>query len=409
MRIALAVDGTRGDVHPMLALACQLRGRGHDVVVCATPDFEADAREMGLTFHPVGLPARETLSQLSEAVVSGGWRMLREVNRYMERSLRAQFSALPAAAAGAELIVAAGVQVSAASVAERLGAAYRYVAYAPEMLPSPEHSPLVLPVPNLPRWVNRLAWWLLLHVYNLLLRDKLARERAALGLAPVRNVFTHVLGERPLLAAEPELAPPPADLRGSVMPIGCLHPLDGPELPPKLEAFLAAGPPPVYFGFGSMTDPDPAATTRLMLRAVELAGCRALVSEGWAGLGQQPLPEGVLAIGIVSHARLFPRLAAAVHHGGAGTTTCAARAGVPQIVVPHLFDQIYWGERIRALGLGPPPIRRTRLSADQLAGALREALDNEVIQERAREMARRLARWRAQAGDPARHFENPEG
>ncbi len=78
---------------------------------------------------------------------------------------------------------------------------------------------------------------------------------------------------------------------------------------------------------------------------------------------------------------------------------------MPQVVVPHLFDQIYWGERIRALGLGPRPIRRTRLSAEKLEAALREALENEVIQERARELAGRLEAWRAQAGDPARHFE----
>jgi UDP:flavonoid glycosyltransferase YjiC (YdhE family) len=405
MRIALAVDGTRGDVHPMLALAGRLRARGHDVVVCATPDFEADARALGLNFHRVGLGARETLSELSGAVVSGGLRMLREMNRYMERSLRAQFAALPAATAGAQLIVAAGVQVAAASVAERHGAAYRYVAYAPEMLPSAEHAPIMLPMPNLPRWANRLAWWLLQRSYDLLLRGKLARERAALGLAPVSNVFDHILTDRPLLAAEPELAPLPADLRERTTVIGCLHPEEGPPLPAKLESFLAAGPPPVYIGFGSMTDTDPARTTRMILAAVERVGCRALISEGWAGLGEGPVPEGVLAIGSVSHAQLFPRLAAVVHHGGAGTTTNAARAGVPQIVVPHLFDQIYWGERVRALGLGPPPIRRSRLSAEKLAAALREALENEVIQERAREMAGRLRAWRAQAGDPARHFE----
>jgi UDP:flavonoid glycosyltransferase YjiC (YdhE family) len=405
MRIALAVDGTRGDVHPMLALGTRLRARGHEVVVCASPDFQADAQELGLPFHPVGLGARETLTELAEAVVSGGLRMLRATNRYMESSLRAQFTALPDASAGAQLIVAAGVQMAAASVAERHNAAYRYVAYAPEMLPSSEHAPIVLPHPHLPRWANRLAWWLLLRSYNALLRGKLTRERAALGLSPVRDVLTHILTDRPLLAADPELAPPPEDLRERVAVIGCLHPIEGDALPAKLEGFLAAGPRPVYFGFGSMTDTDPARTTRLILRAVERVGCRALISEGWAGLGREPLPEGVLAIGSVSHARLFPRLAAVVHHGGAGTTTTAARAGVPQVVVPHLFDQIYWGERIRALGLGPPPIRRTRLSAERLAAALRETLENEVIQERARELAGRLEAWRAQAGDPARHFE----
>ena len=405
MRIALAVEGTRGDVYPMLALGDRLRARGHEIVVCAPPDFGADTQAHGFTFHPVGRAARETLGELAEAVVKGGLRMLRAANHYLEGSLRAQFAALPDATAGAHRIIGAGLQMAGASVAERHGVAYRYVAYVPSLLPSREHAPFFLPLPQLPQWGNRLAWSLLRHSYNAMLSGLLSRERAALGLGPVRDVLAHFMTERPLLAADPELAPVPADLRDRTTVIGCLHPMDGPELPPKLESFLEAGPPPVYLGFGSMTDTDPAGTTNLMLRAVELAGCRALVSEGWAGLGQQPLSADVLAIGAVSHARLFPRMAAIVHHGGAGTTTTAARAGVPQIVVPHLFDQIYWGERVSALGLGPPQIRRTRLSAERLAAALREVLENEVIQERAQALAGRLEAWRTQAADPTQHFD----
>jgi UDP:flavonoid glycosyltransferase YjiC (YdhE family) len=405
MRIAFAVEGTRGDVHPMLALGDRLRARGHEIVVCAPPDFQADAEAHGFEFHAVGRSARETLAEQAAAVVRGGLPMLRAANGYIEGALRAQFATLPDATAGAGLIIGAGVQVAAASVAERHGVPYRYVAYVPTLLPSSEHAPCLLPLPRLPRWVNRLLWWLLERVYSAMLRGTINRERAALGLGPIRNVLAHFVTDSPLLAADPELAPAPADFYLRTTVIGCLHALEGGELPPKLASFLDAGPPPVYLGFGSMTDTDPAGTTRLILRAIERVGCRALVSEGWAGLAQQALPEGVLAIGSVSHARLFPRLAAVVHHGGAGTTTTAARAGVPQIVVPHLFDQIYWGERVAALGLGPPPIRRTRLSEERLAAALREALENEVIQERARELGVRLRDRLARDGDPAQHFE----
>ena len=119
MRIALAVEGTRGDVHPMLALGDRLRARGHEIVVCAPPDFQADAEAHGFVFHPVGVAARETLTVEADAVVRGGLRMLRAANRYVESSLRAQFAALPAATSGADLIVGAGVQMAAASVAER--------------------------------------------------------------------------------------------------------------------------------------------------------------------------------------------------------------------------------------------------------------------------------------------------
>jgi len=123
--------------------------------------------------------------------------------------------------------------------------------------------------------------------------------------------------------------------------LGCLHPFEPGPLPEKLEAFLDAGEPPVYVGFGSMTDPDPAAATRVVLEAVARAGVRAVLSRGWAGLGGVPLPSEVMEIGPVSHASLFARVAAVVHHGGAGTTTTAARAGAPQILVPHILDQFH--------------------------------------------------------------------
>ena len=165
----------------------------------------------------------------------------------------------------------------------------------------------------------------------------------------------------------------------------------------------------MYVGFGSMTDPDPGATTRALLEALSQIGCRALISRGWAGLADGPLPEGVLAIGPVSHATLFPRLAAVVHHGGAGTTTTAARAGVPQIVVPHIFDQFYWARRVAELGLGPPAPRRSRLTAQPLAESLAATLDNEVLLERARELGERL-RSRVAADDaPPFGFDDLDG
>jgi vancomycin aglycone glucosyltransferase len=150
-----------------------------------------------------------------------------------------------------------------------------------------------------------------------------------------------------------------------------------------------------------MTDPDPAATTRLLLDAVSSAGLRAVISQGWAGLADGPLPEGIYATGPVAHARLFPRMAAVIHHGGAGTTTSAARAGVPQIVIPHLLDQFYWASRVTSLGLGPPPVSRTRLTPEKLAEAMRAIADNEILQDRAAEVGERLRASATHAADPA--------
>jgi UDP:flavonoid glycosyltransferase YjiC (YdhE family) len=186
-----------------------------------------------------------------------------------------------------------------------------------------------------------------------------------------------------------------------VQAIGCLHPFREAPLPDKLRDFLAAGEPPVYVGFGSMTDPDPAASTRLVLDAIARAGVRAVISEGWAGLGGIALPADVMRVGVVDHASLFQRVSAVIHHGGAGTTTMAARAGAPQILVPHVLDQFHWGRRVERLGLGPPALPRRRLTAADLAAAIHSVLDNDVVVERAAELGARLREAMRHRPEPA--------
>jgi vancomycin aglycone glucosyltransferase len=225
------------------------------------------------------------------------------------------------------------------------------------------------------------------------------RERIALGLAPSRDLYGLLLGDDPLLAAEERLAPIPSDAP-RVQCIGCLHPFDETPLPEKLEAFLDAGPPPVYIGFGSMTDPDPQRSTELLLDAIDRAGVRAIVSEGWAGLGRVSLPSHVEVVGAVDHSTLFRRVAVVVHHGGAGTTTTAARAGVPQILVPHVLDQFHWAGRIQRLGVGPPPLMRRKLTADGLAHNLRAVCENEWLADNAAELGDGLRADLSRRGDP---------
>ena len=390
MRIALAAEGTRGDVHPLLALGASLLARGHEVQLLAPPDFASEAQDRGLQFHPVGASVRAYMTAHAHALIGGPLRALREGTRYLKNCIEAQFKCLPELVQGVDRIIGAGVQMATPSVAELHAIPYRYVVYCPALLPSDEHPPILVPAQSMPRWANRLSWRSAVALQDRLLGRVLNRERARLGLAPIRHSYPHLLTRRPVLAADEELAPRPADSVYEVEQISCLHPMQGPPLPQKLESFLDQGSPPVYLGFGSMTDPDPGATTRELLRGLSQHGCRALIGQGWAGLGDGPLPEGVMAIGPVSHAQLFPRLAAVIHHGGAGTTTTAARAGVPQIIVPHLLDQFYWARRVSLLGLGPPAIPRRRLTGQRLMDALWMTLGNETLSERARELGARL-------------------
>jgi UDP:flavonoid glycosyltransferase YjiC (YdhE family) len=391
MKVAIVVAGTRGDVHPMLALGGALMGGGHTVRLFAPPDFADDAAAAGTAFVPLGENVHAYLDGIAGALHGNGVALVREMRRWGERSLAHEFATLPNGTTDVDYVIAAGTVLFAASAAELHGVPFRYVAYVPALLPSGTHTPAVFPFQVRARWANRLLWRGAAAVMNGMALRTLNGYRARLGLAPVSDLVTHVLSKRPLVAVDRALAPMPDDCPLAHDQIRCLHPFEDEPLPDDLERFLDAGPPPVYLGFGSMTDPDPMRTTADLLATIGRLGCRALISRGWAGLGDGPLPDGVMAIDPVSHASLFPRLRAVVHHGGAGTTHTASRAGVPQIVVPHVLDQFYFARCVQTLGVAPPAIPRAKLSVARLAATLRDTLENENLSARAADLARRLA------------------
>lgn len=141
---------------------------------------------------------------------------------------------------------------------------------------------------------------------------------------------------------------------------------------PDLAAFLEAGPPPVYIGFGSIVVDDPNAMTKMIFDAIRATGVRALVSKGWGGLGADDVgvPEGVFMLGNVPHDWLFKHVTCVVHHGGAGTTAAGIKAGKPTLVVPFFGDQPFWGAMVARAGAGPEPIPYKELTAERLAAAI---------------------------------------
>ena len=213
------------------------------------------------------------------------------MSRFAAASIEYQFDVIPEAMADRDHVFAAGTILAAASAAELHGVPFRFVAYTPAILPSAVAQPGDVPHADRRRaGVNRLLWWVCLRGWQPAGTQVGSIVGAcALGLPPVRDVFANALSERPILAVD---RPARADARGlprsRIQQIRGLHRAGGEVLPAKLEAFLEAGPPPVYIGFGSMTDSDPDATTRAaLLGAVDRVGCRALISEGWAGLGER--------------------------------------------------------------------------------------------------------------------------
>ena len=161
---------------------------------------------------------------------------------------------------------------------------------------------------------------------------------------------------------------------------------------PDLEAFLDAGPPPIYIGFGSIVVDDPNAMTKLIFEAVKQTGHRALVSKGWGGFGADTLgiPDGVFMLGNVPHDWLFERVSCVVHHGGAGTTAAGIAFGKPTVIVPFFGDQPFWGAMVAKAGAGPKPIPSKQLTADNLAAGIQDALKPESLA-KAQELGARIS------------------
>ncbi len=375
MRIFLAAMGSRGDVQPILALARALRARGHEAIVGAGPDFADWVAELGLPFVASGQGVQQWLQDHWDEVHASILSRSRAMKSIVRDMFPPWFEATVRGAQGADLIVSAS-QFAAPSAAEIHGIPCIGVAYSPLLLRSAYHPPIFASLQGLPRWANSVLWSISDVVLGLM-KAPLNAERAKLGLAPIRSTAEHLFEGVPyLLACDEMVAPRPPDWsRYDVTTTGPWFYDDPAPLDPEVEAFLDSGPAPVYVGFGSMVSTDAAALTRTVLEGAGAHGRRVLMSKGWAGIGSAGLPGSVMVVnGPMPHAKLFPRVAAVVHHGGAGTTASALRAGVPQVIIPHIADQFHHAHRLAALGIAPPGIRIKRLTAERLGQAIDASL-----------------------------------
>lgn len=374
MRFLLSTIGTRGEVQPVVALASQLLRQGAEVRVCAPPDFREWIEGLGIDYVPLGPELRWTAkaTRPATAVLPSP----EDIRKQIADTVAIQFETLTAAVKGCDFVVACGsLQAAARTVAEVAGVPYVFAAYCAISLPSPHHAPPFRPRQasatddNLALWAAEGQHW------NQSFGPAINCHRSAAGLAPVTDVRGHIYTDRPWLAADPVLGPwvQPASLE--VVETGAWILPDHDPLPPDLEAFLAAGKPPVYFGFGSIRAPED--VSRVIGETARSLGRRAIVSRGWADLSLVDEGRDLISIGDVNQQALFQRVAAVMHHGGAGTTTAAARAGAPQVVVPQHFDQPYWAGQVDRLGIGAAHAQGAP-TAVSLAAALRRALEPEV-------------------------------
>jgi sterol 3beta-glucosyltransferase len=200
-----------------------------------------------------------------------------------------------------------------------------------------------------------------------------------------------------LHAFSPAVIPRPADWPASALTTGYWTGSGCAPLPTRVEEFLAAGDPPVSVGFGSMIGSDPARLAEVVVEAARRVGVRTILAAGWGALTGATSAADVLVVDDIDYRSLFPRVAAVVHHGGAGTTGAAFAAGRPQVVCPFVADQPFWGDVVHRRGVGAQPVPQRRLTVDSLAAALDVVVGNEVMARSARELGERV---RAEDGSP---------
>jgi len=392
MRLVALTFGTEGDSRPMIALCRGLRDAGHDVTMLAERTAQPYAESLHVPFAALaGDMAAELHAESGTLLAKGGdfQYVARALAAIARRNTSAWMRTAVEHARGSDIVIGAGLAIYVAlSSAEYLHVPFIGAGLQP-MMPTREFASSFLPPWQLPAWANRASHRLVLAVLWRAFRGAVNDARRDVTQQPHRRAQWD--GYPVVCGISPTLVPQPRDWSERFAIVGYWWPPRESAFSPDaaLAEFLAAGERPVYVGFGSMLGFDRDRMLRIVLDALD--GRRALLSPGWSGFGAQAsLPTNVRAIGHTPHAWLFPRTHIVVHHGGAGTTHAAARAGAPSVVLPFAADQFFWAERLRKVGIAPPYIRHAQLTAPLLQERLAEAGDP-AMAARARNVAAAMA------------------
>jgi sterol 3beta-glucosyltransferase len=405
-QIVIVTAGSRGDVQPYVALGKGLHDAGYQVRIVATHDFETLITGQGLDFHSTGASVQEILQDETLQKKLEGANFLAQQKHMRAEAMRHApriAESMITASQDADLIIGGiGVMGGGLAIAEN----NRIPCIHAHVFPLTPTRAFASPItPNLPlgRWLNRPSYWLVQQALWQTSRTSDSEVRQQLGMksAPFLGYFNTptMRDATTLYGYSTYVLPKPDDWNEHHHVTGYwfLDAEDDWQPPQDLLDFLEAGAPPVYIGFGSMRSQDAEATGALALEALRRSGQRGVLASGWGGLSPSDLPDDVFMLSSIPHSWLFPRMAAVVHHGGAGTTSAGLRAGVPSIVIPFMGDQRFWGEKVKRLGVGSAPIPRKKLTVEQLANAIKQVTSDEGIKQRAHALGEKI---RAEDGVP---------
>ncbi len=402
MRITLFAFGSRGDVQPHIALGAGLRAAGHSVRVVTHALFEPLVTRLGLDFSALEVnPQSVVENERGQDWLGSGANFLQFFQRFsriaepvIQQTMRDCWQACQ----GTDLVVFSPLGIGiVSSIAEKLGVPY-WIGAGQPLTPTGDCAiPFFPQFPQVPGWLTfgsnayhrstylwsaRLYWRLLLPSINKARRD-------ILNLSPMNNrwLYEEMKQQRiPMLYYfSPSVLPRPADWNEHNLVTGYWYLDDAHshwQPPAELVRFLAAGPPPVYVGFGSMHTRRSAMLSETVINALVRTKQRGILATGWSGINMADLPDSIFPLDYVPHDWLFPQMAAVIHHGGAGTMAATVRAGIPAVLIPFFGDQPFWGRRYCELGVIPPPILQKRLTVDRLARAINVAINDESMHKR---------------------------
>jgi len=403
MKIGLQTWGSHGDIRPMLALAEGLQLAGHEVtlaITCVDSEAYAGVRseagvKLRIVASPVITPGEG--AEIGRSIVNS-----RDPLKQMSLILRrcfvpaepAMFAAAQQLAAESDLLIGHYFMHPLQIAAEHAGKPYVSVLLSHAAIPSAYSHPL-----GVPRIFNGFLWWLTRTLLHRTLSPHVNRLRAQLGMAPSKDVVSDVWlsPHLTLVGVSPQICERQPDWPDALQVCGFLDmpnvPLEG-RLTESLSAFLAAGEAPVYMTLGSWMPPDVADqrdALRLLAEAARLAGCRAVIQASrWEECGVRP-DDRIMYVSATPHHLIFPRCAAVVHHGGAGTTQSSTLAGRPSVVIAHISEQEHWANELRRIGIGGKLTRRRSVTAKQLAARIRYVLERPALSAKAGALAAAMA------------------
>ncbi|MBX2996963.1 MAG: glycosyltransferase family 1 protein [Caldilineaceae bacterium] len=399
MKISVVASGTRGDVQPYLALSKGLQEAGYNVRLLASENFEALITGAGVPFGSMGMGAEERIqSEEWRKAIEGGnfFTVLGKMQAEVKNAAADLAPKLPPLLEGSDLIITGMAGLGGVF---SIAAHYKIPviqAYVVPFTPTQEFSTPLVPSLPLGKLLNRFSYHVTHQLFWQSTKASDAETRRLLGMPkpPLWGPFRDLARSQPptLYGYSAHVLPRPQDWGAQAHVTGYWFLDEGEDWQPPadLMAFLDAGDPPVYIGFGSMGSRNPEEAGRITLDALARSRQRGVIASGWGGLKPTDLPDTVHLISSLPHSWLFPRMAAVVHHGGAGTTAAGLRAGVPSIVTPFGMDQPFWGRRIADLGVGPQPIPRKRLTGERLGDAITEAVSNPSMRRLAADLGEKI-------------------